>query len=201
MTVWYTHRAYGCPELLSHCPAVDKIMSTKCCNGQWRSESVTMAEADRSLGENRSGKMNQKWKLIWFDYWAILQPTGHELVQKLGKRSLGVLHWLGMIKCLCASLPTSSGERMWNLICFTGLELVKEGSQSAFFILQFPKEAYKYLGIRSFVNRVYTHNLSGIRLASVQFQREFSSNYSQLKQKPPTTDYCGVLFSEHLGTD
>ena len=51
-----------------------------------------MAEADRSLGENRSGKMNQKWKLIWFDSWAILQPTGRELVQKLGKRSLGVLH-------------------------------------------------------------------------------------------------------------
>ena len=28
--------------------------------------------------------------------------------------------------------------------------MVKEGSQSAFFILQFPKEAYKYFSIRSF---------------------------------------------------
>ena len=119
--------------------------------------------------------MNQNggWSALIPGSQAILQPTGRDLVEKLGKCSL---YWLGTTKCLCASLPTSSGEGM----CFTGLELVKEGSQSAFFILQFPKEAYKYLGIRA-NSLVYTRHLSGIQLASVQFQQELFIKLSSIE--------------------
>ena len=39
----------------------------KCCNDQRRSESVTMAEADRSLGENLEWKNESEWRLICFD--------------------------------------------------------------------------------------------------------------------------------------